>query len=192
VVKLGAAAALALGGAMGRLAGPSPALAGQRRVVRCPYNEAQWTGFDVGGRHAQTFKAPVSGRLRQVTVRIDHPQTSSGDYVVQIVPLDAEGMPNAGRVLAEKVLPGSGFTFGEHPVTFAFGKGAAPALKQGKQYALVVSRSGGRFGLATRRDPNGGDPCRGTTLFTNSSATAGSFTKIEGFDHVFEVVIVAD
>ena len=111
--------------------------AARREVVRCPFDAASFTGFDVGGRHAQTFKAPASGRLSEVTVRIDHPQTSSGDYVAQIVAVDAAGVPDAERVLAEKTLPESGFSLGMQPVTFAFRPASGLGRETGLRRLLV-------------------------------------------------------
>ena len=78
--------ALALGFAavVRRSAAPAEAAA-LRATVRCRRDEATKTGFDIQGRHAQTFKAPVTGTLGEVTVRIDHRWDSAGDYVAQIV-----------------------------------------------------------------------------------------------------------
>ena len=128
--RLPAGAAAALGGLAGR--SPVTTMATTRRAtVRCPYDAATLTGFDIAGRHAQTFKAPATGRLAEVSVRIDHTRVPDGnfvgDYVAQIVPTDAAGAPILGTVLAQAVVPEAGLSFGDQAARFAFGAGATPS-----------------------------------------------------------------
>ena len=188
--RLPAGAAAALGGLAGR--SPVTTMATTRRAtVRCPYDAATLTGFDIAGRHAQTFKAPATGRLAEVSVRIDHTRVPDGnfvgDYVAQIVPTDGAGAPIPGTVLAEAVVPETGLSFGDQAARFAFGAGA-PAVREGRRYAVVVGRSGGRFRMVHRMIA-GGDPCPGSVLFTNSSPTGGTFQTSNGFDMIFTAVV---
>lgn len=149
---LAGVAALLLGGATGSLAAPGTAIAGRRQVIRCQkaIGTDGNTNFDIQGRHAQTFKVPVSGKLTQVSVILDHRIDSTGDYVGQIVPVDATGAPMTAKILAEKTIPGGGLQPGGQPLTFAFTGGTAPEVRQNRRYAVVVGRSGGRFGLLHR------------------------------------------
>ena len=156
------AVALALGGTVRWLAAPA-AVAASRAVVRCRYDDETKTLFDISGRHAQTFKATQTGKLSEVKVWISHildPATNRvGDYVARIAHVDEAGVPDDAMPLAEKVIADDNLMPGEHPITFSFG-GAAPKVRKGKRYAVVISRSGGRFDQTHRQVP-GGDPLSG-------------------------------
>ena len=179
------AVALALGGVVGGHAAPAAA-AVLKATVRCRHDEATKTTFNTSGRHAQTFKAPVTGTLSEVTVRISHRWESTGDYVAQIVATDESGAPTA-KVLAQKAVPCDQLLGGEQPVRFAFGGGAA-TVRKGRRYAVVIGHPGGVLDLVHRHTP-GGDPCPGSVLFTNFSATGGTFHQNDGTDMVFTAVI---
>ena len=184
------AVALALGGTASRLAAPTEAAA-RKAVVRCRYDDVTKTLFDISGRHAQTFKATQTGKLSEVKVWISHriapAENRVGDYVARIARVNEAGIPDDATPLAEKVIPDDNLLPGELPITFSFG-GAAPTVRNGKRYAVVISRSGGRFDQVHRQVPDG-DPCPGSVLYTNSSATGGTFNKVDAIDMVFTAVI---
>jgi hypothetical protein len=185
------AAALALGGMVARLAAPA-AMAARKAVVRCRYDETTITGSDYVGRHAQVFKATQTGKLSEVKVRINHRSEPagglSGDYVAKIARVDAAGVPDDTTPLAEKSFPEAELLTIEQTITFSFG-GAAPKVRKGKRYAIVISRpEGGRLVLMERQIIDG-DPCPGSVLYANSSATGGTFLRSDDMDMVFTAVI---
>jgi hypothetical protein len=185
------AAAPALGGMVARLAAPA-AMAARKAVVRCQYDATTISGSDYVGRHAQVFKATQTGKLSEVKVRIIHRHEPAGnlfgDYVAKIARVDAAGVPDDTTPLAEKSFPEADLLTTEQTITFSFG-GAAPKVQKGKRYAVVISRpEGGRLNQMERRIPDG-DPCPGSVLYANSSATGGTFNRVDGFDMVFAAVI---
>lgn len=186
------ALALTLGGLAGRPAAPVSAALSKKRI-RCAYptDPAEQTNFDISGRHAQTFEATETGKLSEVTVWVNHRSEAggfAGDYVAQIVRTDAAGAPVATAVLAEKVFSEDGLLTTEQPITFRFGGGTAAEVRQGRRYAVIIGRSGGRFAQVHRRIPDG-DPCPGSDLYQNTSPTGGTFLKVDSIDMVFRTVI---
>jgi hypothetical protein len=137
------AVAPALGGTVSRLASPA-AVAASRAVVRCRYDDATKTGYDIAGRHAQTFKATQTGKLSEVKVWIDHRNEPAnnfvGDYVAKIARVNEAGVPDDTAPLAEKAISDDEFVGGDRLLTFSFGD-AAPTVRKGKRYAVVTSRS---------------------------------------------------
>lgn len=180
------AAVLVVGGALGG-AVPAPVLAAQKRTARCvrSADNTSNTGFEAtGSRHAQTFRPRVGGPLSAVAVAIDHWPGTSGDYVLEVVAVDAAGAPVPSAVLVRTTLPGADLAGGVQTLVARFPKSTAPTLRSTRRYAVVVGRTGAdRWSTLNRI----GDACPNSVFYRQQ--TPGGMVKRDGFDLVFAVSV---
>lgn len=186
------AGALALAGALGRLATPEAARAAIRRTARCPLGKqgADNTNFEAtDSTHAQTFKPKMTGKLKRVKLVVDdNPSQTTGDDVVRIHPRDASDTPDLTTVLAETTVPSAGLSAGQTTITATFAGSTAPKLKATTQYAVAVSLTNSSRWFLVHRVHNEQDSCPTSHLwFTLGSA----FVTSEAYDLVFAVFVAA-
>lgn len=88
---------------------------------------------------AQTFTVARSGSLRQIQVGIKKPANSAGDYVVQLLRVQANGVPSqAGSdILAAVPIPDAAVKDGDTTLVANF---TGPDLVAGTVLAAVVGR----------------------------------------------------
>jgi hypothetical protein len=135
-------------------------------------------------RIAQTFTATANGTLVRADLVISKTADSTGDFILQLVSLDANSVPT-NEALASTSLPNADVPPGElATVSFDF---ASPAtVAAGSQYALVFSRPGPDF---TRWHGQFGDSCDGESFFSQGPAPS-AFDAVEtGFDLNFTTFV---
>ena len=153
--------------ATGRLTGPPPAAATELQTGVCyPPSDAIATGSG-NGRLAETFVASTAGKLSRVQLDVNKPANTTGDYLVQLLAVDAKGKPTnkvlaKARIYDSDVAVGTTVTINAH-----FRKRKTVALKAGKRYAMAVSRPGPN-GILVNSAING---CVDDRMFHSDSQT---------------------
>ncbi|HEU5434455.1 MAG TPA: hypothetical protein VFU81_22475 [Thermomicrobiales bacterium] len=175
---LGLAVAGAGGGRTGGwLTGPPPVAAAEQLTGVCyaPTNAVATRPSD--GRLAETFVASASGKLSRVQLDLYKPANSSGDYLVQLLAVNAKGTPT-NHVLAKAKIYDSDVPVGMSATVNAhFRPGKTVTLKAGKRYAVAVSRPG-PDGILANSAING---CVADRLFRSDTQT-DPFVEIPDID----------
>ena len=128
--------------ATGRLTGPPPAAATEQQTGVCYAPSDAIATSQANGRLAETFIASTAGKLSRVQLDVYKPANSTGDYLVQLLAVDAKGKPT-NKVLAKTRIYDSDVAVGTSvTVNTHFRKRKTAALKAGKRYAVAVSRPG--------------------------------------------------
>lgn len=143
------------------------------------------------GTIASTFKAENSGTLTSAQVVVQKGSTDSGNYVLEIRPVDDAGAPTdvvlASTTVDDAIADPNAFT----QVTATFDPAAT--VEEGEQYALVVGRPGAdEIQLGARF--MGGDPCPDSRLFASNTRTTpyGEFTTADLVFATFVTVLTAN
>ena len=153
------AAALLLSCAALALAVPA-ASAQELPDASCPGPPNSAVTPDANDRRAQTFTAQRTGSLTRAEVEVSEPAATTGDWVVQIAPVDIGGSPT-NTVLATETIADATVPTGNAYLTAVFSPPAA--VWAGFQYALVVTRPA-PFGIRDRID----NPCPGAEFHSDS------------------------
>jgi hypothetical protein len=136
-------------------------------------------------REAQTFTASRTGGLVRVTIAITN-LGGSANFLVQILPTDANGVPtNAG--IAATTIPANSVTQGPTTLNASFSP-AAP-VTAGQTYAVAVSRPGANpvvplYQIQTRTAAT----CPGSS-FVSSDASAGWSPQPANADIIFQTYV---
>jgi hypothetical protein len=148
----------------------------------CPGPPSSSGNTATDARRAQTFTAQTSGSLVRGEVEINKPAGFSlGDFVMQIVAVDAFGFPT-NTVLASTTIPNASVPSGDSRIAGDF---AAPAsVLAGERYALLITRPGGSDFLIRDRS---GNPCPGQEFL--SLSLDGEWILEADFDLVFAVFV---
>ena len=167
VLTIGMTAAILLLAMLGGLASAQTITQGVPDAT-CPPTSS------MGGRHttnnyweAQTFTALSNGRLTGAEVMINEPsaQDSSGDIVVKVARVDAEGRPT-NDILASTVIPDAEVdsSFGMRVANFPLESSAS--VVAGKRYALIVHKSNATSFIWWQRDTEAPN-CVGRAYYRN-------------------------
>jgi hypothetical protein len=132
-------------------------------------------------RFAQVFTAAQSGSLHQIQFDVIKDAGSTGDYVVQLLAVGADGKPN-NTVLAHAIVPNASVPDGPATLTANFG---GPPLVAGLAYASAINRSGANFSTAVIT----GARCAGQG-FSQSPIETGAFTAFSS-DLITAVTVLA-
>lgn len=99
-------------------------------------------------RAAQVLRTTRGGRLSRIQIHIDKPAESTGDYVVQLLRVDAADAPwhAALDILAATSIPNVDVPAGESLLTAGF---AGPLLAAETDYAVAVGRVGNQIRIGT-------------------------------------------
>jgi hypothetical protein len=120
---------------------PPPSPPSRQLAFACPAPPSSEGSHETGGnsRVAQTFTANRGGSLRLIEVAITKPPGTSGDYVVQLLTVQGNGVPSNGpaAVLAAVTIPDAGVPEGETTLSASF---AGTALLANALYAAAVVR----------------------------------------------------
>ena len=168
----------------GLLTGPPMAAAAEQQAGVCypPSNSSSFLPNE--GRLAETFVATTSGKLSRIQLDVVKTANTTGDYLVRLLAVDANGTPTnkvlaKAKILDSDVQVGSAVTVNAH-----FRKRKTFALKTGKRYAVAVSRPGPN-GIAVNSAVNG---CIDDRMFGSATQTA-PFTEVPNIDLRFAVFV---
>jgi hypothetical protein len=168
----------------GRLTGPTPAAAAVQEAALCNPPQDTFCAFQDDGRCAETFVAATSGKLSRVQFEVGKAANSSGDYLVRLLAVNANGAPT-NKVLAKARIPDASVPVGNAVTVVAhFKKRKTVTLKAGKRYAVSIRRSGGGITVSAAS----GDQCVHGPVFTSDTQTA-PFVEQPGFDLRFVVFV---
>lgn len=160
---------------------PTPVLA-----YKCPGPSAiteEAIGPDY--RFAQTFTAAQSGSLLQIQFEVIKDVGSSGDWVVHLLAVGADGKPT-NTALASVTIPNASVPDGPSPLTASF---SGPPLVAGTPYAAAISRPGSSGFLVKTRS---GNACAGSA-FQQQPAGSGPFNELTsagGVDFLTAVTVL--
>ena len=168
----------------GLLTGPPSVAAAEQQAGVCypPSNASSFLPND--GRLAETFVATSSGKLSRIQFDVVKTANTSGDFLVRLLAVDANGTPT-NKALAKATVRdadvqiGSAVTLNAH-----FKKRKTVALKAGKRYAVAVSRPG-PYGIEVNSAVNG---CIDHRLFGSDTQTA-PFTEEPGVDMLVAIFV---
>jgi hypothetical protein len=157
--------------------GPLPAAAAEQLTGVC-YAPANAVGTRPGdGRLAETFVASTSGKLSRVQLDLYKPANSTGDYLVHLLAVDANGTPT-NKALAKTIIRDGAVPVGMSvTVSAVFRKHKTVTLKAGKRYAVAISRPG-PDGIMANSAING---CVDDRMF-RSDAQNDSFVEVPDID----------
>jgi hypothetical protein len=126
----------------GLLTGPPSAGAAEQQTGVCyPPSNAIPSGPG-NGRLAETFVASTTGKLSRVQLDLCKLANTTGDYLVHLLAVDANGKPTnkalaKAKIFDSDVAVGTSVTVSAH-----FRPSKTVTLKAGKRYAVSVSRPG--------------------------------------------------
>jgi hypothetical protein len=170
----------------GRLTGPPLAGATEQQAGSCYPAANALSVIPYGGRFAETFVASTTGKLSRVQFVVDKPANSKGDYLVQLLTVDANGIPT-NKVLAKATIRDGAVAVGNAVTVNAhFKKRKTVKLTAGTRYAVAVSRplsAGIRINCAT------GDPCSTERMFKSTTPTAPFVEYTPGYDMLVAVFV---
>lgn len=176
-----------LAGGLPILAGPS--MAGQRGGTpdaECPGPiETAVKVQSSTGTIALTFAARSSGRLTAARVVVQKGAADSGNYVLEIRPVDDAGVPTDAVLASTTVDDASADPEAFTTVAATFGPGAP--VEDGERYALVVGRPGAEEVQVGARFM-GGDPCPQSRLFASGTRTT-PYSEAPNVDGVFATFV---
>jgi hypothetical protein len=177
---------LAAAGALSVSLDPNPASATIRSVAKCP-TASTFGAYGPQDGGALTFSPNRSGRLRRMTVIVEHSPTPAVGYFIQLLGTDSAGTPVISRVMAKKEIPFEALAnTGSVPLTVRFRKGKGPTIGKGKTYAILVTRNSD--GVGTTLDGIAGNPCSDGRMFF-FTASNGTFLPWGDDDAIFEVFV---
>lgn len=143
------------------------------------------------GTIASTFTAENSGKLTSAQVVVQKGSTDSGNYVLEIRPVNDAGVPTdvvlSSTTVDDAIADPDAFT----DITATFDPAAT--VEEGERYALVVGRPGAQEIQMGARFM-GGDPCPTSRLFASNTRTTpyGEFTNADLVFATFVTVLTAN
>jgi len=168
----------------GLLTGPPIAAAAEQQAGVCypPSNASSFLPND--GRLAETFVATTSGKLSRVQFEVVKTANTSGDYLVRLLAVNANGTPT-NKVLAKATIRDTNVPIGSAVTVNAhFRKRKTVALRAGKRYAVAVSRPGPN-GIAVNSAVNG---CIDHRMFGSDTQTS-PFAEVPNLDLRFAAFV---
>ena len=165
---------------------PAQATAAEVNDASCPGPPTR-NAFSLragGQREAQTFRVIHTGTLTRAAVQINN-LSGSTDFVLQILAVDANGMP-VGDPLSSGTIPGASVPAGAAVLDTPLSPGVP--VQAGQAYALVIIRG---TGLLTSYDfPAVDGNCIGDTWYSNSP-TAAWHLDVPGVDLLYQIFVDA-
>ncbi len=153
-----------------------------RADAQCAGSTGSSVSLSPDARVAQTFTALRSGTLMRAELELSHSAGTSGDYFLQLAPVDAFGVPT-NAVLADAAVASAQVPDGASTVRFPFPQPAR--LVAGDRYALVLSRPG----VGPQWDARSDDGCAGGSAFVSADLTASFQALSPTFDFIFATFV---